>query len=369
MLRVLIPILACLVPFIASADQVPQIRLVPIANHLNLPVAVYDDGTGRLFIIDQDGRIVIFENGQVDQIPFLDIHDEVSRAGNECGLLGMAFDPDFKDNHRFYVDYDTQKFGKLQTRISEFTADPSNSHTDPSTEKEFLRWDQPFTNHKGGCMMFGPDNMLYIGVGDGGKGGDPFNNAQNLGVYLGKILRINTDGKAPADNPFVGRAGAKPEIWTLGMRNPWRFSFDSATGKLWCGDVGQDLWEEIDIIEKGKDYGWSIREGMHDYRPDRASTAPEPLTEPIKDYSHDEGKCIIGGYVYHGKAIPALQGLYVYADYNLGWIAALGWDGKKITFDQHILQTPLNIATFGVDHTGELYLCDRERGELYEIAP
>lgn len=361
----------CLAPVLAFAQQqVPQIRLTQIASGLDRPIGVFDDGTGRLFVIEQDGRIVIVENGQIDSTPFLDISDEVWSHDNECGLLGLAFDPDFKTNHRFFINYDTKKFGNLQTRISEFTADSANTHADPATEKELLRFDQPFPNHKGGCLMFGPDHMLYDGQGDGGSAGDPHGNGQNLGVYLGKILRIDVEHgqpyAVPADNPFVGKQGARPEIWAWGMRNPWRFSFDSATGKLWCGDVGQDLWEEIDIIEKGKNYGWSAREGKHDFKPERAVG---PLTEPIKDYPHPYGKCIIGGYVYHGKAIPALDGLYVYGDYNIGWIAALGYDGKNITFDAKLLQSPLNIASFGEDRDGELYVCDRERGQLFIIAP
>jgi len=361
----------CMIPALAFAQQpVPHIRLAQIVSGLKMPVGVFDDGTGRLFVVEQDGLIVIVENGQIDATPFLDIRGEVSRVDNEDGLLGLAFDPDFKDNHRFYVNYDTEKFGNLQTRISQFTADNFNTQADPSTEKELMRFDQPYTNHKGGCLMFGPDGMLYDGQGDGGLFGDPHDNAQNLGVWLGKILRIDVEHgnpyAIPADNPFVGKPGAKPEIWAWGMRNPWRFSFDRQTGKLWCGDVGQDKWEEIDIIEKGKNYGWSAREGKHDYKPERAVG---PLTEPIKDYPHPYGRCIIGGYVYRGKAIPALQGLYVYGDYNVGWIAALGYDGTKITFDSQLMQTPLNIASFGEDRDGELYLVDRERGQLFEIAP
>ena len=361
----------CVAPLLAfGQQQTPQIRLTEVASGLNMPLGLFDDGTGRLFVLEQDGMVVIVENGQIDPTPFLDIHDEVSHKDNECGLLGLAFHPDFKNNHRFYVNYNTEKFGKLQTRVSEFTADPTNSHTDPTTEKELMRFDQPFTNHKGGCLMFGPDGMFYIGAGDGGSQKDPLGNGQNLGVYLAKILRIDVDHgnpyKVPDDNPFVGQKGAKPEIWAWGLRNPWRFSFDSQTGKLWCGDVGQDLWEEIDIIEKGKNYGWSAREGKHDFRPERAVG---PLTDPIKDYGHDEGRCIIGGYVYHGKAIPALQGIYVYGDYNIGWIAGFGWDGQKSTFDAHLLQTPLNIASFGEDHEGEIYVCDRERGQIFLISP
>jgi len=360
----------CLAPVLAFAQQAPQIRLTQIASGLQKPIGVFDDGTGRLFVLEQAGRIVIVENGQIDPTPFLDIRDKVWSGDNECGLLGLAFHPDFKNNHRFYIDYDTKISGQIQTHISQFTADGSNSQVDPASEKSLMVWDQPFGNHKGGCLMFGPDGMLYIGVGDGGSGGDPLGNGQNLGVFLAKILRIDVDHgnpyKVPADNPFVARQGAKPEIWAWGLRNPWRFSFDRQTGKLWCGDVGQDLWEEIDIIEKGKNYGWSAREGKHDFKPERAVG---PLTDPIKDYPHPYGKCIIGGYVYHGKAIPALDGLYVYGDYNIGWIAALGYDGSKITFDSQLLQSPLNIASFGEDRDGELYICDRERGQLYVISP
>ncbi len=234
----------------AAAEQPPQFRLAPIASHLNRPIGLFDDGTGRLFVIEQDGRIQIIENGQIDPTPFLDIHDEVWAGDNECGLLGLAFDPDFKNNHRYYIDYDVKTGDQIQTHIARFTADPTNSQTERATEKTIMRWDQPFGNHKGGCMMFGPDHMLYIGVGDGGSAGDPNGNGQNLGVLLAKILRIDVEHgepyAVPADNPFVGRAGARPEIWCWGMRNPWRFSFDRATGMLWCGDVGQDLWEEVD---------------------------------------------------------------------------------------------------------------------------
>jgi len=375
-LRLFAGLAVCLLPLFASAEEVPQIRLAPVASHLAMPVGIFDDGTGRLFVIEQIGAIRIIENGQVSPAPFLDIHDEVTQPVgdyNECGLLGLAFHPDFKNNHRLFVYYVTRKFGRIQSRISEFKADDTNSRADPASEKEIMRFDQPFPNHKAGCMMFGKDGMLYIAVGDGGSACDPLCNGQNLGVLLGKILRIDIDHgqpsqpyKAPDDNPFVGTNGALPEIWCWGMRNPWRFSFDRQTGQLWCGDVGQELWEEIDILEKGRNYGWSAREGKHAFKPERAKG---PLTDPIKDYPHTEGNCIIGGYVYRGKAIPALDGIYVYGDYNRGWIAGLRYDGKQITFDAHLLQSPLNIASFGEDHEGELYVCDRERGQVFEIAP
>jgi glucose/arabinose dehydrogenase len=360
----------CLGPVLAGGQQVPRIRLSQVASGLKLPVGVFDDGTGRLFVMEKEGRVQIVENGQIDATPFLDIHDEVSSAATECGLLGLAFHPDFKNNHRVYACYTTEKFGKLQSRISEFTADAFNTHADPGTEKELMRFDQPYTNHKGGCIMFGPDKMLYIGVGDGGSETDPDKHGQDLGVIFSKILRIDVDHgqpyKVPDDNPFVGRKGAIPETWSWGFRNPWRFSFDSQTGALWCGDVGQDTWEEVDLVEKGKNYGWSAREGKHDYKPERAVG---PLTDPIKDYNHSEGRCVIGGYVYRGKAIPALDGIYVYGDYNLGWIAGLGYDGKKVTFDAHLLQSPLDISSFGEDHEGELYVCSLARGQVFLIGP
>ena len=368
--RLLAGVAILLAPVLASAQQVPHIRLAMVASHLDRPIGVFDDGTGRLFVLEQDGRICVVENGQTDPEPFLDIHDEVFARANECGLIGLAFHPDFKNNHRLYVNYDTKKSGHLQTCIAEFTADATNSHVDPATERDLLCYDQPFDNHKGGCTLFGHDHMLYIGAGDGGSGGDPHENGQNLGVMLGKILRIDVDHgqpyKVPDDNPFAGQKGVCPEIWAWGMRNPWRFSFDRETGELWCGDVGQDLWEEIDIIEKGKNYGWSAREGSHDYKPERAKGV---LTDPIKDYPHTEGRCIIGGYVYRGKMIPALAGTYVYADYNVGWIAGLRYDGKQVTFDAHLLQSPLNPVSFGEDHDGELYIVDRDRGQVFELAP
>jgi glucose/arabinose dehydrogenase len=375
LLRALFGLLLCAAPGIALAAGAPQFRLSPIASGIDHPVGIVDDGSGRLFIMEQAGRLRIVQNGQLVDAPFLDISSEVAspgvnQGGNECGLLGVAFHPDFKNNHRFFINYDTSKNGKLQTCIAEFTANADNTHADPSTEKDLLFYDQPFTNHKGGCIVFGPDHMLYWGAGDGGAAGDPFGNGQNLNVYLGKIMRVDVDHgspyKVPADNPFVGRKDAKPEIWCYGMRNPWRFSFDRQTGKLWCGDVGQDLWEEVDIIEKGKDYGWSAREGKHHFKPERANGT---LVDPIKDYPHTEGNCIIGGFVYRGKAIPALQGIYVYADNGRGWIAGLQYDGTNITFDQHLLESPLHPASFGEDKDGELYLCDRERGQLFMLTP
>ena len=298
------------------------------------------------------------------------ISAKVWSGDNECGLIGLALHPDYAKNHRFFVNYDVKESGQIRTHISEFLADESGTHADPASEKILLTYDQPYGNHKGGAIIFGKDGMLYIGAGDGGSGGDPLQNGQNLGVLLGKIMRIDVDHgqpyTVPKDNPFVGQAGARPEIWCYGLRNPWRFTLDRATGQIWCGDVGQNIWEEIDLIEKGKNYGWSAREGKHDFKPERAKG---PFTEPIKDYPHSEGNCVIGGYVYHGKAIPGLEGMYVYADYTRGWIGGLRYDGKQVTFDAHLMETPIHPAAFGEDHNGELYICDRDGGRLFMIGP
>ena len=285
-------------------------------------------------------------------------------------LYGLAFHPQFRTNGRFFVNYTTKKFGKLQTRVCEFKADPGSTRADPGSERELMRFDQPWSNHNGGEVIFGPDGMLYIGSGDGGSGGDPLENGQNLGTWLGKILRIDVDHAepyaVPADNPFTGQKDALPEIWAYGLRNPWRFSFDRETKQLWCGDVGQNKWEEVDLIERGRNYGWSAREGTHEFKPERAKGE---VTEPIKDYGRELGQSVTGGYVYRGKQMPQLRGVYVYADYQTGRIFALRWDGKAITLDAELLHAPFNISSFGEDHDGELYICDHNNGRIFRVGP
>lgn len=371
MLCRLIFCLAVTITFCSSAADAPHIRLAPIAGGLQRPLACVDDGSGRLFIIEQPGRIRIISSGQLEPAPFLNIQDRVYSGDNECGLLGLAFHPQFKTNRRFFVNYTTKQRGKLQTVVSEFRCDAAATRADASSEREILRFDQPYPNHNGGCVLFGPDGMLYIGTGDGGLAADPHGNGQSLGTWLGKILRVDVDhqdqGKgyvAPSDNPFVGKAGALPEIWCYGMRNPWRFSFDRKTGQVWCGDVGQDKWEEVDILEKGKNYGWSAREGMHDFKPEQANG---PLTEPIKEYDHRVGNSITGGYVYRGKAMPSLDGIYLYADYTSGTIWGLKWENGKATLDATLMDAPVHISSFGEDKDGELYICDHSGGRIFRI--
>lgn len=355
---------------VAFAEPAPAVRLLPFLSGFTRPLACVDDGSGRIFIVEQPGRIRLAHDGMLEPQPFLDLTDRVYSGDNECGLLGLAFHPNFEKNGRFFVNYTTKDAGKIQSHLFEFKADPHATSADRSSAREVFHLDQPFGNHKGGCVQFGPDGMLYAGFGDGGSGGDPLQNGQNLGTLLAKILRIDVDHAppyaVPPDNPFVGKKEARPEIWAYGLRNPWRFSFDRKNGQLWCGDVGQNTWEEVDLIERGKNYGWSAREGTHDFKPERASG---PLTEPVKDYGRNLGQSVTGGYVYRGKQIPALAGVYVYADYQSGRIFGLKSDGGPPTMDVELLHAPFLISSFGEDKDGELFVCDHNNGRIFRLAP
>ena len=256
----------------ASAQDVPKIHLERVVRGFENPLYVISDGTDRLFVVEQPGRIKIVKNGAILPKPFLDIRKEVD-FGGEKGLLSVAFHPNFKENGYIYVDYVSAK-PTLHSVIAEFHVEPGADTVDPSTERILLTIEQPFPNHKGGLVMFGPDGMLYLGKGDGGKHDDPFNNAQNTDSLLGKILRIDVNKRdpygIPKDNPFADGKGGRPEVYAWGMRNPWRFSFDALTSELYCGDVGQNDWEEVDLIVKGGNYGWRPREAL--------SHQPQPQT-------------------------------------------------------------------------------------------
>jgi len=350
------------------AMDAPSIRLVEFLSGLDNPVALADDGSGRIFVVEQKGVIRLAQDGQVSKAPFLDIADRV-KSGGERGLLCVVFHPQFATNGRLFVNYTSTVGGHLETIISEFKTMPHSATVSATTERIILRFDQPYENHNGGQLAFGQDGMLYIATGDGGSGGDPHNHGQQLNTRLAKILRIDVDHKEPfaipADNPFVDKAGALPEIWAYGMRNPWRFSFDRQTHQLYCGDVGQDKWEEVDVIEKGGNYGWSAREGFHDYTPQRKNGV---IIDPIKEYPHGDGNnCITGGYVYRGKTIPDLQGIYVYGDFGSGRIWGLKWDSHALTFDAQLLHPHINISSFGEDRDGELYVLDYGGGKVYRI--
>jgi len=315
-------------------------------------------------------RIAVSE--QLRREPYLDITAKV-KDGGECGLLCVVFHPRFEENGRFFVNYTTEESGKLETVVSEFHASPTKMKADPGTEKVILRFRQPYTNHNGGQLAFGPDGMLYIAVGDGGSGGDPHQNGLNLNTWLGKILRIDVNSgepyRVPPDNPFVGKPNAKPEIWAYGLRNPWRFSFDRKTGQLWAADVGQNKWEEIDLIEKGGNYGWSAREGAHDFKPERAKGVDGPMIDPIKEYGREIGQCVTGGYVYRGRRYPQWDGLYIYGDFlsRKIWGLRCEGNGKPVTFDAELLASPFSISAFGEDREGELYVLDYGGGKVLRL--
>ena len=318
------------------------------------------DGSGRLYVAEQRGTIQVLDGGRWS--PFLDLRDRVL-AGGERGLLGLAFHPSYEANGRVFVHY-TDKGG--DTTVSEFRG-AGGLRADAATERVILHEDQPYSNHNGGMIAFGPDGFLYIALGDGGSAHDPQNRAQSLDTLLGKILRIDVDGASsllapyanPRDNPFIGRAG-RDEVWAYGLRNPWRFSFDRQAGDLWIGDVGQADYEEIDVQRAdsagGENYGWSRYEGRHLKDADRE--APDAVM-PVAEYDHDGGHCAVtGGYVYRGQAIGGLQGAYVFADYCSGVIWTLkadGSDGQALT---QVHDTGHNISSFGEDEAGELYVVD-----------
>jgi hypothetical protein len=338
------------------------------------------DGTNRIFVVTQNGIIYVFPNNPSVTGPkvFLDISDRVSQNGSETGLLGMAFHPLYVNNKYFYLDYTTSAL-PLRTIIARYSVSAANPDSAvKSSEFILLTVDQPFTNHKGGKLAFGPtDHFLYIAFGDGGSAGDPNNNAQNRSVLLGKVLRINVDSTSngnnysiPVTNPFYGNTqGYRQEIFTWGMRNPWRFSFDPPTGRIWCGDVGQDVWEEIDILRSGRNYGWRIMEGFHCYNPSSGCDTTG-LTLPIFEYQHLSGNCsITGGYVYRGTELPALVGQYVYADYCTGRIWSLSYDSIIPPVNQLLVFAGFAISTFGLDENKALYTCQYgNAGAIYKLA-
>ncbi|HQZ18423.1 MAG TPA: PQQ-dependent sugar dehydrogenase [Vicinamibacteria bacterium] len=333
----------------------------------------------RLFVVEQAGRIRVVRAGALVPAPFLDISARIS-SGGERGLLGLAFHPQYGSNGRFFVNY-TDRSG--DTHISEFRAPtPSGDSADAASERELMFVRQPFSNHNGGGLAFGPDGFLYIGLGDGGSGGDPQGNAQNLGTRLGKMLRIDVNGATPfavpPDNPFVGRAGSLPEIWAYGLRNPWRFSFDRATGDLYIGDVGQGALEEIDVglaSRRGaENYGWNTMEGSRCYSPS-SNCNMSGLTLPVTDYGRGDGFSVTGGVVYRGCRMPGYAGQYFYADYGSGMIRSFRLDASRAT-DPRDWTAALSGATrairnpssFGVDADGEIYIVDYD-GEVYRIDP
>ena len=321
------------------------------------------DGSGRLFVTRQPGVVMVFP-GDTDTAlagTFLDIRDRVSDRGNEEGLLGLAFDPGYAASGHFYVYYSAAN--PRRSVLSRFSVPPGSAEADPESELVLLEIRQPFSNHNGGQIAFGPDGYLYVGLGDGGRAGDPFGNGQDRSTLLGSILRIDvgTVGERggygiPPDNPFRAAGdGSRPEIWAYGLRNPWRFSFDPETGDLWAADVGQNLYEEVDLIEPGGNYGWNAMEGNSCFSP-RTGCSTEGLTRPVVQYGREDGCSITGGYVYRGSRLPQIKGAYVYGDFCSGRIWALRYDGSVVTEHLELVDSDLRISSFGLDESGELYI-------------
>lgn len=333
------------------------------------------DNTNRLFVVEQAGMIYVFPNNSnvSNKEVFIDLKDKVKDRGNEEGLLGLAFHPNYKSNGYFFVNYTASNPNR--TVISRFKVSSNNpDKADINSELKILEFAQPYGNHNGGQISFGPDGFLYIAVGDGGSGGDPQGHSQDLSSLLGSILRIDVNNKAngnqyaiPADNPFAKNTkGYREEIYAYGLRNPWRFSFDKETGTLWTGDVGQNLYEEIDIIVKGGNYGWNIMEGNHCFKPPKGCDT-SGLIMPIWEYGRDQGISVTGGFVYRGPTLSGLVGKYIYADFGSGNIWALDFSNRKQPFNAILLKSDLNISSFGIDQKNELYICAFD-GKIYKLA-
>ncbi|HEX2906238.1 MAG TPA: PQQ-dependent sugar dehydrogenase [Phototrophicaceae bacterium] len=369
------------VPAAAAQDSSPrttppdpaQVQLVEIASGLERPLLVTNagDDSRRLFIEEQYGRIFVYQDGELLPEPFLDVSNLIATSGNEQGLLGLAFHPDYENNGVFFINY-TDVRG--DTTIAHYTVSAANPNVaDPKSAQIILQIDQPYANHNGGNIVFGPDGYLYIGIGDGGSGGDPQGNGQNPAVLLGKLLRLNVSGATgysiPVDNPFVDNPDYPPEIWALGLRNPWRFSFDRVTGDLYIADVGQNAWEEVNFQPAsspgGENYGWNLLEATHPFSGD---TVPEGLVAPFYEYSHNEGCSVTGGYVYRGTALPDLQGVYLFADYCSGIIWASYQDAAGAWQTNRFLETGDTISSFGEDEAGELYLTSHS-GSVFRFEP
>ena len=341
-----------------------SLQLVASSMAAPLDLEQPNDGSGRLFVVEQGGAIKILQNGALLPQPFLNISNKVIFQG-EMGLLGLTFHPGFQTNRKFYVNYVRNAGGQFQSVIAEYIVSAANpDQADPASERILLTVDQVnnFTNHKAGQLAFGPDGFLYFGLGDGGGGGDPFGHGQNTQTLLGKMLRIDVDGSSPglpyripADNPFVG-GGGLPEIWAYGFRNPWRFSFDRNTGRMFVADVGQDRFEEIDIVQRGGNYGWNTMEGLHCFNPPTGCNMAG-LQLPIIEISHPEAEAVIGGFIYHGTAAAGLQNQYIFGDLS-GKIWSLK-ENPANTFSRTLLLSPgFNISSFGQDAAGELYVVD-----------
>jgi glucose/arabinose dehydrogenase len=362
-----------------QSDLLPKFRLQDFSSGYDQPLGIVNCGDSRLFIVERTGKIWICDSaGNKSANPFLDISDSVLTADDEQGLLGLAFDPDYSANRKFYINY-ISKTGN--SRISRFKVSLNNPDSaDRSTEYLLLHLGQPFPNHNGGQLQFGPDGYLYASFGDGGDAADPFNNGQDLNTLLGKIIRIdvhNTTGNLrygiPPTNPFVGMAGHREEIWASGLRNPWRFTFDSQNGNMWIGDVGQNNWEEINFQPStstgGENYGWGCWEGAHFFKSNCDANNIPPVF-PIAEYPHTTSACsgsIIGGYVYRGQQFPRLMGKYIYTDFCTGVFRTVYKD-HDVWVNRYLrTEEPFSYTSFGENMNGDLFVSSASTGEIYAI--
>lgn len=348
---------------LAPAEAVTSVRLEPALGgyEFRSPTNLVELPGGAMLVSEQAGRILVFDGAASGEAgDFLDLRDRVSDRGWEEGLLGLALAPDFAASGHFYVYYSAS--GPRRSVVSRFTADEGRASANPDSELVILEVGQPYANHNGGQLAFGPDGYLYVGLGDGGAAGDPQGHGQDVSTLLGAILRLDVAGATaerpygiPADNPFAGAAGlGRGEIWAYGLRNPWRFSFDRETGRLWAGDVGQDRYEEVDVIVRGGNYGWNRLEGSHCFAP-RVGCGREGMVAPVWEYALEDGACsVIGGYVYRGLAMPGLAGVYLFADFCSGRVYGLPADGGAGA--RLLVDSGLRIASFGEDGAGEVYV-------------
>lgn len=366
-------------PSVASVQVFPEVDKYfwnLVAGGLERPIALANaaDGSGRLFVVEQAGVIRMLDQGALRSEPFMEISSRVGSSGNEQGLLGLAFHPSFKENGYFYVNYTDREGNTVISRFhSDISLPTSQQVGDPASELILLQVRQPYSNHNGGYLAFGPDRMLWIGLGDGGSGGDPQGNGQSLQTLLGKILRIDVDHgdpyAIPSDNPFAA-GGGLPEIWATGLRNPWRFTFDSQTGDLYIGDVGQNQWEEINYLAAGftgapANFGWNSWEGTHLFQEGEAGAVSNGI-KPVFEYEHNPDCSVTGGEVYRGNSLPAFYGIYLFGDYCSGTIRGLLQTGSNAWQEQTLFSTHFNISSFGLDEAGEVYVLDLNSG-LYRL--
>jgi len=357
-----------------------KLQVKTLVDKLDRPVFVTHagDGSGRLFIVEKPGAIRIYRAGKLLSTPFLDIKEQVKSSGSEQGLLGLAFAPDYAQSGYFFVNYIDLDGNTVIARFQVSTSNPDQA--DAKREFKVLQIKQPAANHNGGMLAFAADGKLFVGMGDGGGGGDTYGNGQNPQTLLGKLLRLDVTSQpdqpyvVPPDNPWVkakwNNQEMKPEVWALGLRNPWRFSFDRQTHDLWIGDVGQNQYEEINFVPAtsrgGLNFGWPYREGLHCYKDDENCNMLG-LTPPVAEYDHSHGCSVTGGYVYRGKAFPALNGVYLYGDYCQGNIWAT-WPAPDRTWrTAQLLDTDLSISAFGEDEAGELYVTDLSGGTVSQV--